>query len=217
MLRVSLLSLFAALAVNPPQAQPVTFDADARRVTCETPEQITADGEATLTLRFKPDGTVLSVASHGDPRPLIRAATSVAAGCTAAGQGDTTVRATFRFTSGEAGLLQILPQPPSPPQETDIYEFSEVPPVLVGGIAGLQAGIRYPTDAITAEIVGRVIVQFVVELDGTASDIVVVRSVYPSIDAASVDAVRRARFEPGREGRRPVRVRLTLPVTFNLR
>lgn len=89
-------------------------------------------------------------------------------------------------------------------------------PVLVGGIAGLQAGISYPTEDRRRGNQGRVVVQFTVGADGVARDIVVLRSVSAGLDAASVDAVRRTRFLPGRRGGVPVETRLALPVTFRI-
>ena len=88
---------------------------------------------------------------------------------------------------------------------------------MIGGVERLQAGIDYPRFDRDAGIAGQVVVQFVVSETGVPSDIVVVRSVSPGLDRAAVDAVQRARFEPGRQNGRAVRVRFTLPVTFRLR
>lgn len=107
---------------------------------------------------------------------------------------------------------------PAEPEPTNpVLEFSEFPPSLIGGIEGLQAGIEYPSFDRSAGIQGRVVVQFVVDEAGVPSQIVVARSVSPGLDAAAVEAVGRARFVPGRQNGRTVKVRFTLPVTFRLR
>ncbi len=220
MSRLLVPALFAFVATAAPRAQPVSFVAGERLVTCQTPEHIGADGEVPLTLTFKPDGSFVSVASHGDARPLTSEGAGTALGCTAEarrGGHNESVRTLFRFESGAAQALQIVAQPPRPPSDSDLYEFVEHAPALVGGITRFQAGIAYPEDARRAGVEGRVYVQFIVEQDGTVSHVTVVRSVFPSLDAAAAQAVQRARFEPGREGRRRVRTRQTLPVSFAIR
>ncbi len=67
-----------------------------------------------------------------------------------------------------------------------------------------------------ARIEGRVIVRFVVGADGRTSNVEVVRSVSPGLDRAAVQAVQRARFEPGKQNGQAVPVRQTLPVTFRI-
>lgn len=115
--------------------------------------------------------------------------------------------------------------PTSPPPKVDpvetpadgVFEFVEVNPELIGDIEALQSGIEYPAFERSIGVSGQVVVQFVVDEDGRTSQVEVVRSVSPGLDRASVDAVRRARFTPGEQNGRVVRVRMTLPVTFRLR
>jgi len=113
------------------------------------------------------------------------------------------------------------PNPPSPPSSTTydeepFVEIAEVMPALVGGIAGLQERIVYPEFARRVGIEGRVFVRFVVNKDGTVSDVEVVRGIGGGCDEAAVEAVRQSRFTPGLQRGRPVRVRMALPVTFRL-
>lgn len=97
-----------------------------------------------------------------------------------------------------------------------VLEFSEVSPVLIGGIERLQSGIQYPAMEQRARIEGRVIVRFIVGADGRTSDVQVVRAASPGLDRAAVQAVERARFEPGKQNGQAVAVRQTLPVTFRI-
>lgn len=108
-------------------------------------------------------------------------------------------------------------QTPEPEPVAETLTFAEVQPELIGGVERLQAGIDYPRFERDAGIAGQVVVQFVVSETGVPSNAVVVRSVSPGLDRAALDAVVRARFEPGRQNGRAVRVRFTLPVTFRLR
>ena len=109
--------------------------------------------------------------------------------------------------------------PPVPERvvEPPVRDFAEIQPGLIGGIERLQEGIEYPHFERAAGVDGRVVVQFVVDEAGVPSQIVAVRSVSPGLDAAAMQAVREARFTPGRQNGQAVRVRFTLPVTFRLR
>ena len=110
------------------------------------------------------------------------------------------------------------PPPPEPERapEPEIFEVVEQMPELVGGIEGLQGRIDYPEFARRAGIEGRVFVQFVVDEQGNPSDIRVVRGIGGGCDEAAVAAVRASRFSPGLQRGRPVKVRMSLPVTFRL-
>lgn len=137
-----------------------------------------------------------------------------------AGEGTTPRRAPEVLKAG-------LTEPPVPPRRADstaeapspsaFLERSEVAPELVGGFAAFQAGIAYPRFNREAGVSGRVIVRFVVGVTGVPGSAEVVRSVSPGLDRAAVDAVRAARFTLGLQNGRAVAVRMTLPVTFQVR
>ena len=66
-------------------------------------------------------------------------------------------------------------------------------------------------------IQGRVVVQFVVEKDGSISNVNVVRSVDPSLDKEAIRVVKAMpRWIPGKQNGSPVRCKFTLPVSFKL-
>lgn len=104
------------------------------------------------------------------------------------------------------------------PADSTCFDCSteEVPPEVVGGLAALQAHVGYPEADRRAGTQGRVIVRFIVTADGLAEQAEVVRSVSAGLDSAAVMAVRAAAFVPGSVRGEPVRVRMTLPVTFRL-
>ena len=116
--------------------------------------------------------------------------------------------------------------PPIPPHHVDslaevsqpsFVDRAEIAPELVGGFAAFQAGIAYPRFEREAGNAGRVVVRFIVGTDGVPGSIEVVRSVSPGLDRAAMDAVRGARFTPGIQNGQAVAVRMTLPVTFQIR
>ena len=81
----------------------------------------------------------------------------------------------------------------------------------------LSDNIRYPVIAEENGVQGRVICTFVVERDGSITDIKVVNSVDPSLDKEAVRLLRKMpKWKPGMEKGTPVRVKYTCPVTFRL-
>ncbi len=119
-----------------------------------------------------------------------------------------------------------LPPPPPPPkpkeeqqpeEEQEIFVVVEEMPEIIGGIERLYELLEYPELARKASMEGLVVVQFVVEPDGSVSNIQVIRSAGRLLDEAAVKAVKQLRFKPGRQRGRPVRVRFSLPIRFKLR
>lgn len=103
-----------------------------------------------------------------------------------------------------------------------IYETVKYPPEYPGGSAGLikflSDNIQYPKNAMKNGVQGKVILQFVVEKDGSISNVEVLRSVDKELDAEAVRVVRQiTRFVPGyNKDHAPLRVKYTLPVMFKL-
>lgn len=112
--------------------------------------------------------------------------------------------------------------PPPPPreeveEEPEIFVIVEEMPELVGGLAAIQSQIRYPEIARKAGVEGRVFVQFVVDEQGNVVDPVVTRGLGAGLDEEAIRAVSNAKFTPGKQRGQPVRVRMSLPITFRLR
>jgi periplasmic protein TonB len=115
-----------------------------------------------------------------------------------------------------------LPPPPPPPAdepepEPEIFVIVEQMPELIGGLGALQSEIRYPEIAKKAGVEGRVIVQFVVNEQGIVENPVVVRGIGAGCDEEAIKAVRQARFTPGKQRGKAVKVKMSLPVTFKLK
>jgi TonB family protein len=85
-------------------------------------------------------------------------------------------------------------------------------------IKDIQANLQYPKEAVEKGIQGRVSCTFVVEKDGSVSNVEVKRSVDPLLDKEAVRALQSLpqKFEPGRQGGQPVRVIYNMPVRFRL-
>ncbi|WP_018108295.1 energy transducer TonB [Bacteroides propionicifaciens] len=108
------------------------------------------------------------------------------------------------------------------PQEDEIFMVVEDMPEPPGGIAELMKflgkNIKYPTIAQENGIQGRVVVEFVVNRDGSIVDPKVVRGVDPSLDKEAVRVIMSMpKWKPGKQGGKTVRVKYTVPVTFRLK
>ena len=103
----------------------------------------------------------------------------------------------------------------------EVYDVVEEMPVFPGGIQGmikfLSENISYPKEAQKKKISGRVLVSFVVEKNGSVSEVQTETSLYPSLDEEAVRVVKSMpNWIPGKQGGQVVRVKYTLPVTFSL-
>jgi protein TonB len=116
------------------------------------------------------------------------------------------------------------PPPPKPVEEEateEIFVVVEKQPEFPGGTTALMKflgdNIKYPVIAQENGIQGRVITNFVVERDGSISDVQVVRGQDPSLDKEAVRVIKTMpKWAPGQQRGKPVRVRFTLPVVFRL-
>ena len=112
-----------------------------------------------------------------------------------------------------------LPPPPPPKEdepEDDFFVVVEQMPQLRGGLAALQRKVSYPEMARRAGIEGRVTVQFIVNEQGRVENPRVIRGIGGGCDEEALKAVQSARFTPGMQRGRPVRVQYSLPIVFRL-
>ena len=113
------------------------------------------------------------------------------------------------------------PEPPKPVEENKVFDVVEQMPSFPGGMGALMSwlsqNIKYPVIAAENGVQGRVIVQFVVEKDGSITDVKVAKSVDPSLDKEAARVVKSMpHWIPGKQNGSAVRVKYTVPVTFKL-
>ena len=111
--------------------------------------------------------------------------------------------------------------PQDKPKEDQIFQICEVPPQFPGGVVEwmkfLSANMKYPAEAKEKKQEGRVIVQFIVEKDGSITNAKVVRGVSPLLDQEALRVVGiMPKWNPGTQRGQAVRVQYTLPVMFSL-
>jgi protein TonB len=113
------------------------------------------------------------------------------------------------------------PEPPKHEEESKVFDVVEQMPSFPGGngalLEYLATHVKYPVVAQENGVQGRVIVSFVVEKDGSITDVRVVRSVDPSLDREAARVVSSMpRWTPGKQNGSAVRVKYNVPVMFKL-
>jgi protein TonB len=103
-----------------------------------------------------------------------------------------------------------------------VYDVVDVMPSFLGGTKALTTYLvkntRYPEAAMKAGQQGRVLCSFIVETDGTISDLKVVKKVWPLLEEEAKRVVRgMPKWVPGMIGEKSVRCRFTLPVVFRIK
>ncbi len=113
------------------------------------------------------------------------------------------------------------PEPPKHEEESKVFDVVEQMPSFPGGPSALMEylhdHVKYPVVAQENGVQGRVVVSFIVERDGSITDVRVVRSVDPSLDREAARVVSSMpRWTPGKQNGSAVRVKYNVPVSFRL-
>ena len=103
-----------------------------------------------------------------------------------------------------------------------IYEVCEQMPIFEGGDAALMKyltdSVKYPELAKKHGVQGRVVIGFIVEKDGSLTDVKVLRHVDIALDAEALRVVKgMPKWIPGCQDEQLVRVRYNVPVSFRLK
>ena len=102
-----------------------------------------------------------------------------------------------------------------------LFSVVEVMPQYPGGqiamMKYIMENMKYPEQAMKEGIQGRVAVRFIVEKDGSISDVKPVLSVHPLLNKEAVRVVKSMpKWSPGKQNGKPVRVQLIVPIMFKL-
>jgi TonB family protein len=103
----------------------------------------------------------------------------------------------------------------------DVFTVVEEQPEYKGGMWAfyryIASEIKYPLQARLEGIEGRIDVQFVVEKDGSLTDVQAIKGIGGGCDEEAVRVVQNTpAFNPGKQRGKPVRVRMVVPITFKL-
>ena len=117
--------------------------------------------------------------------------------------------------------LVVTDVPQKVTESGETFTVVEQMPAYPGGMGEclkfLATQIKYPEEAVKAGVQGRVIAQFTVRKDGTLSDLKILRSIHPALDAEALRVIAlMPKWQPGMQRGEAVDVRYTIPVSFSL-
>lgn len=132
------------------------------------------------------------------------------------------------FTEEAPKKSAIIPKKQDPPvfkeeePEVTIFLTSEEEAKPKDGYPAfykyVQKELKYPSQARRMGVDGKVYIQFVVEKDGSITDIKVIKGIGSGCDEEAVRVLKAApKWNPGKQRGKPVRVRRSLPIKFSLR
>lgn len=115
----------------------------------------------------------------------------------------------------------IFTAAPEEEEADEIFTIVEDQPTPTGGMQAfykyVSDNLKYPAQARRMGIEGKVFVQFVVDRDGSLSEVQAIRGIGAGCDEEAVRVIQGApKWNPGKQRGRPVRVRMILPITFKL-
>ena len=122
---------------------------------------------------------------------------------------------------GQAPVADVEEAEPMGPVYSDVFDVVEQMPQFPGGQSGLMKflseNVHYPEAAFKSGAQGRVLVNFIIEPDGSISNVHVVKKVNDDLDAEAARVISAMpNWSPGMQSGKAVRVKYTVPVTFRL-
>ena len=120
--------------------------------------------------------------------------------------------------------VKIDAPPPPPPvveKEEEIFLIVETQPEPEGGMEAfykfINKNLEYPKQARRMGVEGKVFMQFVVDKDGTLTDIKVLKGIGSGCDEEALRVLKMApKWKPGKQRGRPVKVRMSIPIVYKL-
>lgn len=132
--------------------------------------------------------------------------------------GEATAAAVAPVVSAGGGSGVALPV-----EDTHIYNTDGIDkyPEFEGGMAAwakfIQRNLRYPYAAQEQDIQGKVFLSFVVEIDGSITDVTLIKGIGGGCDEEAMRVIKKSpKWKPGQQQNRKVRVRYTMPLSFQL-
>ncbi len=115
----------------------------------------------------------------------------------------------------------VFEEAPEEEVAEEIFTIVEDQPEPQGGMGAfyqyISKNLQYPNQARRMGIEGKVFVQFVVDKDGTITEVQAIKGIGAGCDEEAVKVIQNApKWKPGKQRGRPVKVRMILPITFKL-
>lgn len=105
----------------------------------------------------------------------------------------------------------------NPEQFRIVSDMPQFPGGAVAFLKWLNANLKYPASAQKAKIEGKVVAQFLVNEDGSITDIKLTKKLHPQCDNEALRVLKMMpRWTPGIENNKPCRTRVCIPIVFKL-
>ncbi|MBX7151827.1 energy transducer TonB [bacterium] len=121
-------------------------------------------------------------------------------------------------------ILNTIPLPPlvseieHSTEEPETFIVYDEPPHLIGNNAFIQKNLKYPDLARQAGIEGKVVVSIVIGIDGKVENALILsEDGNVGFGKAALEVVEKCRFTPAMQRDKPVRVKMSMPISFRLR
>ncbi len=101
-------------------------------------------------------------------------------------------------------------------QQDPYHPFADVMPQPIGGLQAIYKNISYPDIAKKAGIEGKVYLLIYINENGGVDNVKVIKSLGAGCDEAAINGVKAVKFTPGKDKGVPVKVKLSLAITFKL-
>ena len=121
----------------------------------------------------------------------------------------------------ETVIELIVDEAPDEEVADEIFTIVEDQPAFPGGTSAfyqyVQKKLKYPAQARRMGIEGKVFVQFIVDKDGTITNVTVVRGIGAGCDEEAARVIKGSpKWKAGKQRGQAVKVRMILPITFRL-
>jgi len=115
----------------------------------------------------------------------------------------------------------VFDDEPEEEEAEEIFTIVEDQPAPKGGMAAFYEyvgkNLKYPAQARRMGIEGKVFVQFIVDKDGSITEVQAIKGIGAGCDEEAIRVLKNApKWNPGKQRGRPVKVRMILPITFKL-
>jgi protein TonB len=115
----------------------------------------------------------------------------------------------------------VFDDEPEEEEAEEIFTIVEDQPAPKGGMAAFYEyvgkNLKYPAQARRMGIEGKVFVQFIVDKDGSITEVQAIKGIGAGCDEEAIRVLKNApKWSPGKQRGRPVKVRMILPITFKL-
>ena len=101
-------------------------------------------------------------------------------------------------------------------QDPGYLAFADEMPTPVGGLPAIYSLIEYPEMAKRAGVEGKVYVLAFINEDGGVDDVKIIKGIGAGCDEATIEAVKKSKFTPGKSAGKISKVKLSLQIQFKL-